>query len=741
MHIILGAGIAGLSAAFFLKRTGRPFIILEKNSNYGGLARSFDWNGFRCDFAAHRLFTHDQQVLDLLLDMVPMHHHQRRSQIYYQDTWMKDPIDIVDLAHYSPLGETFQLATDYIRRDKNATEDSFKAYVTKNYGEYLYQAFFRPYTERLFSLPGDQIAVEWARRKVRLASPITRFKKATKTKFNSFYYPIHGGYGAIADALYNEIKENIILGAQVTTLERGSNGAVTSVIYTHAGEQKRLTADTVISTLPLSVNARLFAIDPQLDYQKVDAVYLLINKPQLTANHWLYFMDDKSVINRQVEFKQMSDSNTDPNKTVVCAEVTQSVENPIDSTVQDLVRSRLIERKDVLDAKVITEPFSYPRYRKNYPNTIKTLGATFAQANNFHILGRAAEFEHHEVDDLIGAARDLVSQLTQTPVPVSLISSQPTSAALQNTIIKTVSNDPASSPSYPLIWVIVLAMNNYADTDECIASLQKQAYPNFKILLVDNGSTDDTPNKIRSKFPSVTVIENDQNLGVPAGYNVGFRYSLDHGADHVFMINNDTTVDPHMLDYLVTAAEQPNAGVLHPIVYYYAQPEQVWVSGAKYRPFPPAVVFEKRIFDKAYTELSHAISCGLLITKETLNKIGLFDENFRYLWDDLEFSVRVRKSGLRILQVPKAKMWHKISRTTQPGKPSFWQAHGESGMIYYRLHSNQPRLAATLHLGWFALREFVIKGRIQFLAPFLRGVRTGWHKKLLPPQRVTPVVD
>ena len=79
MHIILGAGIAGLSAAFFLKRTGRPFIILEKNSNYGGLARSFDWNGFRCDFAAHRLFTHDQQVLDLLLDMVPMHHHQRRS--------------------------------------------------------------------------------------------------------------------------------------------------------------------------------------------------------------------------------------------------------------------------------------------------------------------------------------------------------------------------------------------------------------------------------------------------------------------------------------------------------------------------------------------------------------------------------------------------------------------------------------------------------------------------------------
>src|SRR5690242_13020830 len=91
--IILGAGIAGLSAAYFLNQRGVRTLVLEKSATYGGLARSFRWNGFWCDFAAHRLFTDDPQVLEQVRALVPLHHHQRRSKIRLRGAWMSDPID------------------------------------------------------------------------------------------------------------------------------------------------------------------------------------------------------------------------------------------------------------------------------------------------------------------------------------------------------------------------------------------------------------------------------------------------------------------------------------------------------------------------------------------------------------------------------------------------------------------------------------------------------------------------
>lgn len=711
MYVILGAGAAGLSAAYFLRQRGIYATVLEKGSTYGGLARSFRWNDFWCDFAAHRLFTDDPEVLRQVSSLVRLHEHQRRSKIFLRGVWMSDPIDVIELATHLPPAETMRLARSYLVRNRSLLDDSFEGFVLRRYGRELYEVFFRAYTERLFSLPGDQIAVEWARRKVRLASPFDRFKRATKTKFPAFYYPVRGGYGAIVNALYAKVQDQVVLDARVTGLEPGPDGRIVAVHYERAGTEHRLLADVVISTLPLTLNARFVGQTIPLEYQKVDAVYLLLDRPQMTENHWLYFMDAESAINRLVEFKQMSSEETDPRFTVVCAEVTRDEADPVGAVVANLVRTGLIEPGAVLDSKVIREPFAYPRYTRDYPTALRAFSEQLDRYSNFYLLGRAAQFEHLEVDDLFGAAFSLVNDLT-TARPHVL---------------------PAPTAVEPQkVWVVVLAWNNYADTAECLGSLGRLAYSSYQVVLVDNGSTDGTPQRVREQFPDVVVIENGANIGVPFGYNVGFRYALDHGANYVFMINNDTTVDPLILNHLVLAARHQNAGILAPIVYYYDQPTEVWSSGARYRAFPPAIVFERRIFptNGHYHELEYALSCGLLITRTAFERAGLFDENFRFLWDDHDFSKRVRDAGLTILQVPQARMWHKVSRTTQPGSALFWQVHGESGAIYFRRHGRLVYLDLVLHMGYFGLREIVYKRRWKFLRPFLAGLRRGLTREL-----------
>jgi GT2 family glycosyltransferase len=289
---------------------------------------------------------------------------------------------------------------------------------------------------------------------------------------------------------------------------------------------------------------------------------------------------------------------------------------------------------------------------------------------------------------------------------------------------------------YPFVWVIVLTWNNYADTAECLESLRGLIYPNYRVLVVDNGSIDGTPKRTRATFPEVIVLENGANLGVPAGYNVGFRYALEHDADYVMMLNNDTIVDSELLTHLVAAAQSEPAGILVAVAYYYQNPGSIWSAGARYRRFPPAVVMEKRLFspNNGYHRLEYAIGCCILISRAAFERAGLLDETYRFMWEDLDLARRVHAAGLPILQVPDAKIWHKVSRSTRPETDLFWEVHGESGAIFHRRHGSYWTMA--VHLGYFALREFVLKRQWRFLRPFLRGLRMGLSRPLKPFPRI-----
>jgi len=174
---ILGAGFAGLSSGWLLKQRGIDFHVYEKLNYPGGLARSFKWNDFNCDFAAHRLFTTDENVLHELLKLVPMGRHIRRSKIYLRGHWLRDPLDVLELGTHLSLKEKTNVSLSYLLRPRNEPENSFEQYVLKRYGKGLYDYFFKPYTEKLFGIPGEEISVLWARQKVRLANPLDNLRE------------------------------------------------------------------------------------------------------------------------------------------------------------------------------------------------------------------------------------------------------------------------------------------------------------------------------------------------------------------------------------------------------------------------------------------------------------------------------------------------------------------------------------------------------------------------------------
>jgi protoporphyrinogen oxidase/GT2 family glycosyltransferase len=722
---ILGAGIAGLSTGWLLKQRGIDFKIFEKQGYVGGLARSFIWNGFNCDFAAHRLFTTDENVLHELLKLVPMGRHVRRSKIYLRGHWLHDPLDVLELSTRLSFLERLKILGTFLFRQKKLVEDCFEAFVLRRYGKGLYEYFFRPYTEKLFGIPGNEISVLWAQQKVRLANPLDSLHENTKNKFQYFYYPIQKGYGAIAEALYADILEKVFCNIPIKGIETKDN-LITAALYEQDGHSVREEFDAVISTLPLTLTGRMLGYEFPLKYKKVETVYLHINRPSLTDYHWIYFIDDTVAINRLVEFKNMSSIDTPSETTVVCAEVTQELEKPIDKVVQDLVGAGLFQPDEVLDTLIQREEYGYPIYDRTYDTVLETAQEKLGRIKNLFTIGRSAEFSHREVDDNFAAAVEKIPEI------IGCLEDR--EADLQSKEIERMSDK--GQMVEPLVIAVVLSWNNYKDTQECLRTLGTSDYPELRTILVDNGSEDGTPDRVRQEFPNVTIIENGRNLGVPAGYNVGFTQAIKQGADYVLMLNNDVAVPPDMVSALVRIAEgDAETGIVMPKILYYGSDTEVWSSGGKYRAFPPAILMTDK--NPAAAEqlrmIEFAPSCGLLIHRRAFEQAGLFDPGYLFLFDDWDFSQRVRASGLKIWYTPTTHMWHKVSRTTKgPTSPKFWHTLASSSVRYYRRHGRPAWLSLPLHMAYIIAREFFWKRNWVNWPYFWEGVKEGLQKPLGP---------
>jgi GT2 family glycosyltransferase len=278
--------------------------------------------------------------------------------------------------------------------------------------------------------------------------------------------------------------------------------------------------------------------------------------------------------------------------------------------------------------------------------------------------------------------------------------------------------------------VVIVNWCRPADTIECIQSLQFNRLPLKQILIIDNGSKDDSLFQITKAFPEIETQSLPENIGFAGGYNYGIEVALTSGASKIFILNNDTTVDQNAISLLFTAEWD----ICVPKIYFQDPPDMIWSAGARWRQFPPMVIMrgyeqqDSLRYSKSI-ELEYATACALMVKSNVFEKVGLFNREYQNYFEDYDFIYRVRLAGFRIGYIPEAKVWHKVSRSLGSESPQrFWYL-GRNSVLFYRMNNRFPSRIYFYYLVWVSLRELV-KLNFQQIRHFWKGVRDGmeWIK-------------
>lgn len=282
---------------------------------------------------------------------------------------------------------------------------------------------------------------------------------------------------------------------------------------------------------------------------------------------------------------------------------------------------------------------------------------------------------------------------------------------------------------YPLVHIVILNWNGKEDTLRCLNSLQEIDYPNYKVTVMDNGSTDESPEAIQAAFPEVELIVNEVNLGYAGGVNVGIKRALEERADYILLLNNDTLVDKQLLTELLKVGEaDPQIGILTPKIYYYGG-TRIWFAGADQRWFLPGRTWpgHGKADGPAYSrqrEVDYATGCGMMIKAEVLRAVGLFDTTYFMYHEDRDLCERARRAGYKVVYVPSAKMWHKVSASIGERSATKWYYLGRYIVPFYLRYSCLPYLSLISYVVGVTTRE-CLKGNARVIGPCLRGIRDG----------------
>ena len=299
----------------------------------------------------------------------------------------------------------------------------------------------------------------------------------------------------------------------------------------------------------------------------------------------------------------------------------------------------------------------------------------------------------------------------------------------------------------PKVSIIILNWNGLEDTIECLESLKKINYPNYEVIVVDNGSEGNDAQVLEEKFGDyIHLIKNNRNYGFAGGANIGMRYALDNSNhDYLLLLDNDTVVDPEFLTEMVKVAEaDPAIGIAGAKIYYYDEPDRLQFVGGRIDLWEEIisvtlVKIRERItggkeIDRgqhdSIKEVEHIAFWCALFKRRSLESIGLFDERYFWGWEDIDYFIRAGKAGCKTVYVPKAKVWHK-----------YRSANRIDGFLQYQSLRNRFRLMRQhgtrwqyrsfliyllgVHL-WLATAYYLIwLRRPKMLLSFYKGIRDG----------------
>ena len=433
--LIIGAGPAGLTAAYELGKLGIRTTVLEADEQVGGLARTVDYRGYRFDIGGHRFFSkvplinqlwHEILGEDFLL-------RPRLSRIHYRGHFFDYPLKPLNaLAGLGPL-EALLVCLSYAqaRLAPSREETSFEQWVSNRFGYRLYEIFFKTYTEKVWGMPCSEISVDWAAQRIKNLSLSEALRNAILSHGRSkdgeiltslidrFHYPRFGPgmmWTRCAD-LVTAQGSAIHLGLTVARI-RHRHGRVESVIArTAGGEARELSGTHVISTMP--VRELITALDPpppddvlraahQLRYRDYLTAVLIVKRADVFPDNWLYVHSPEVKLGRVQNYKNWSPHMVpDPSRTSLGLEYFLWDQDDewrwpdarlIDVGIRDCVQIGLIEPSEVEDATVVRMPKAYPVYDHAYQRNLEIIRNYLGTIDNLQLVGRNGQHRYNNQD-------------------------------------------------------------------------------------------------------------------------------------------------------------------------------------------------------------------------------------------------------------------------------------------------------------------------------------------------------
>ena len=275
----------------------------------------------------------------------------------------------------------------------------------------------------------------------------------------------------------------------------------------------------------------------------------------------------------------------------------------------------------------------------------------------------------------------------------------------------------------PSLICVVVNWNGWRDTLACLDSLRLQDYPALSVIVVDNGSTDDSAARIRDAHPWVTLQETGANLGFPAGCNAGIRLALAQGASLIWLLNNDTIAPPSTASALVrTALSHPEAGAIGSVLYYMHAPTRVQAWGGGTISLLTAFTTHFTAPASFAAENTYFTGASLVLPRRVCEEVGIFYEGFFMYCDDSDLCIRIHRAGLPLVVCPDTAILHKEGGSSPKRSPLIDQYATTSTIRLLRRAAPHPTPSILIYLTLRLLNR-LLRGRFRNFAAVCRGIR------------------
>jgi protoporphyrinogen oxidase len=435
--VILGAGPAGVGAAYQLARKGIARVtVLEQRHGVGGNAGSFELDGVYCDFGSHRL--HPVAKAEIMQDLrrllgKDLLFQKRHGRILLRGRWIHFPLKPMDLFLRLPKSFAVSVLADLARKvlpRDNPGPETFATVLERGLGMTICREFYFPYARKLWGVHPEELAVTTAQRRVS-GSSIGKILRKVAAQIpglrppgaGRFYYP-RRGYGQISQCLYEAARDagaEFKFGARVTAIER-EDSRIKAVRYQLGGEEFELPTRIVWSTIPISLLVQSMRPEPPQDvleaasrisFRGMILIYLLLDQDQFSSFDAYYFPQESIPISRLSEPKNFSAASEPRGRTVLCAELPSDPGRPEWEMSDQELGKRLCEwmaqaglPTPTRVSKVVTRRLrqAYPLYRRGYEECFSRMDRWLGEIEGVLTFGRQGLFAHDNTHHALAMA-------------------------------------------------------------------------------------------------------------------------------------------------------------------------------------------------------------------------------------------------------------------------------------------------------------------------------------------------